>query len=877
MATPVRTQYLEMKARHPDAILLFRMGDFYETFDDDARIAARDLEIVLTQRDMGQGEVVPLAGIPYHALDGYLAKLIRKGHRVAICEQTSEPDGRKLVDRDIVRVVSPGTVIEPGLLEAGANNYLAAVAVGDAPTASGQAMAGIAYVDVTTGEFGATEVALADAPQELARLAPAEVLVAESVAQATAAGLFPADAGPTITRRAPSVFSKRRLLDHFGAASAEAFGIEDMPLAAAAAGAIVGYLDETHRASLVQLRGLRAYSTAGFMVLDQQTRRNLELFEGGRWGSREQSLLAVLDLTETPMGARALRRWLGQPLLDLAELRERQDAVAWAHEGGVRRQHLQDALKQVADVERAVHRIGAGVAIPREVVALRRSLEQVPVLNALVDEGGGPAWLAAGLAPCEGVVSLIADAIEDDPQGDVGGGRVVRAGFSAELDELRSASQDARTYIAGLERRERERTGIPNLKVGYNRVFGYYLEVTNSHLARVPEEYVRRQTLTNAERYYTPELKEYESRVLNAGERMEELEGTLYREVCGRITASAAEVMSTAGALASLDVLVALAEAAVRHGYVRPELDDPQADPGQASELVIRGGRHPVVERFLPAGSFVPNDTVLSTDDEQLVILTGPNMAGKSTYLRQVALIVLMAQIGSFVPADEARVGLVDRIFTRVGIQDDLAAGQSTFMVEMLETAAILHQATKRSLVILDEIGRGTSTYDGLSIAQAVAEHLHNDPHLGCRTLFATHYHELTQLAGRLPRVRNYNVVVAEEGGDVVFLHRIAPGGADRSYGVHVAQLAGLPKPVIERARGLLAALEAEPQAVGRRRGQKSRRLPGGPVQADLGLFAAAAQDPAALEALRSLDLDALTPIEALLKLAELQRLAGGE
>ena len=459
--------------------------------------------------------------------------------------------------------------------------------------------------------------------------------------------------------------------------------------------------------------------------------------------------------------------------------------------------------------------------------------------------------------------------LADEPRGEVGGGRVVRAGFSAERDALRSASQDARSYIAGLERRERERTGIPNLKVGYNKVFGYYLEVTNPHLARVPEEYVRRQTLTNAERYYTPELKEYESRVLNAGERMEELEGALYKEVCGQITASAAEVTATADALATLDVLVALAEAAVRHGYVRPELDDGPA-------LEISGGRHPVVERFLPAGSFVPNDTVLSTDDEQLVILTGPNMAGKSTYLRQVALIALMAQIGSFVPADRARVGLVDRICPRVGLQADPVAGQAPFSLEVVEAAALLPPATRPALVSLPGIGRGTSTYDGLSIAQAVAEHLHNDPHLGCRTLFATHYHELTQLADRLPRVRNYNVVVAEEGGDVVFLHRIAPGGADRSYGVYVAQLAGLPRPVIQRARDLLASHEADPKA-GRARGPKKRRLPGGPVQADLGLFAAAAENPAALEALRSLDLDALTPIEALVKLAELQRQARGE
>ena len=892
VATPVRTQYLNMKARYPGALLLFRMGDFYETFDEDARIAARDLEIVLTQRDMGQGEIVPLAGIPYHALDGYLARLIRKGHRVAICEQTSEPDGRRLVDRDVVRVVTPGTVIEPGLLEQNADNYLAAVAL-DASTGAGLE-AGIAYVDVTTGEFGVTQVGIDAVAQELARLAPSEVVAAAPPntpgrAYGAVEGPGPswlpetgADTGYTVTPLPESSFvpsvARRRLLEHFGVTSLEAFGCDDLPLAIAAAGAVLDYLGETHRASLALLTGLRTYSTDSFMTLDPQTRRNLELYEGGRWGSREHSLLSVLDLTQTSMGARLLRRWLGQPLLDLDELTRRQDVVGWVHESGVRRTRLRETLAEISDVQRVLHRIGAGVAIPREVTGLRRSLEQVPKLQSLLVEGqeeAPVAWLSAELDPCEEVVTLIATAIADEPQGDVGGGKVVREGFSAELDELRSASGDARAYIAGLERRERERTGISTLKVGYNRVFGYYLEVTNSNLASAPDDYVRRQTLTNAERFYTPELKEYENRVLNAGERMEELEAALYRQVCRQVSDDAARISRTAEAIAVVDSFASLAEAASRNGYVRPTLDDSDA-------LVIRGGRHPVVERVLSSGKFVANDTHLAHDQDQVVILTGPNMAGKSTYLRQVALIVLMAQIGSFVPADETHVGLVDRIFTRVGLQDDLAAGQSTFMVEMVETAAILHHATRRSLVILDEIGRGTSTYDGLSIAQAVAEHLHNEPRLGCRTLFATHYHELTALAERLPRVSNMSVAVAEEDGEVVFLHRIVPGGADRSYGVHVAQLAGLPKPVVSRAWELLTEHEEGDGEAGPHtaKGYRSatgkptnrEKLPGAPVEAQLGFFREAPEPSPLLEALRKLDLNGITPLEALNKLYELQQ-----
>ena len=854
MASPVRKQYLEIKSRYPDALLLYRMGDFYETFDEDARLAARDLEIVLTQRDMGQGEVVPLAGIPYHALDSYLARLVRKGHRVAIAEQTSEPDGRTLVSRDVVRVVTPGTVIEPGMLESGANNYLVAVAPGGAQS-------GIAFVDITTGEFAVAQLPSGAVAQEIARLAPSELLLAEG-------GEVPGEW--QVTRVSEASFApnaaRRRVLDHFGVRSLDAFGCEGLELATAAAAVVLDYVGQTHMAALPLLTGLRTYSTDAFMALDAQTRRNLELFEGGRWGAKGQSLLSVLDQTETPMGARLLRRWVGQPLLDLDALERRLDAVAWLHASDVRRQRIRAELAEVSDLERAMQRIGAGVAFPRELAGLRRSLERVPALRALTEEAGdGLAWLASELDPCTSAVERIAAAIADDPQGDVGQGRVVREGYSGEMDEVRMAAQDARSYIAGLERKERERTGIPNLKVGYNKVFGYYLEVSNAHSGSVPDDYVRRQTLVNAERFYTQELKEHENRVLSAGDRLQELETAIYRQVCRAAASHAPEILATAAALATLDALLSLAEAAVRFGYVRPVLDE-------SERLVLRDARHPVVERFLPSGAFVPNDADLSTDEHQLVILTGPNMAGKSTYLRQVAVAVLMAQVGSFVPAAEAHVGLVDRIFTRVGLQDDLATGQSTFMVEMVETASILHHATRRSLVILDEIGRGTSTFDGLSIAQAVAEHIHDASRLGCRTLFATHYHELTALADRLPRVHNLSVAVSDRDGDVVFLHRIVHGGADRSYGVHVAQLAGLPRPLISRAKELLAEHEGAP-AKGRARGR--RPLPGAPPQSAMPLFGGVPPEESRILAeLREMDLDNLTPRQALDKLAELREQA---
>ena len=857
--TPIRRQYLKIKGEHPDAILLFRMGDFYETFDDDAVLAAKELEITLTSRSMGKGLRVPLAGVPANSLDTYLARLIKKGHKVAICEQTSDPATSKgLVDREVVRVVTPGTVIESALLDQKTNNYLAAVSVGSAA----EERVGLAYVDITTGEFLATELALHELPLELERIEAAEVLVPESDDPPPWAGHGNNGAGPNyeLTPVEPRIFhpdeARQALLSHYGILTLESFGCEGKDLAVAAAGAIVEYLARTQKAAKLKLANLAIYATGSFMTLDSQTRRNLELFAAGRNESKELSLLAALDRTKTPMGGRLLRQWLGQPLLDLTELEQRLDAVDHFYLDGLKRTAAISSLGKVADLERIAGRIVSGTVAPRELIALKDGLAVVPSLRELLD-GPDLEWLQGQLLPLSDVCSLIEESIAPDPVGAVGDGNVIRPGFSTEMDELKNASSNARQFIAGLEQRERERTSIKGLKVGYNQVFGYYIEVTKSNIDKVPEDYIRRQTLTNAERYIIPELKEYESLVLNARERLEEAERDVYHRVCAQLAESAGAISRTAAAIARLDVFSGLADAAVENGYVRPKLDEGNA-------IRIKDGRHPVVERVLQTGAYVPNDVDLSNDDTRVLVLTGPNMAGKSTYIRQVAIITLMAQIGCFVPASEASIGLVDRIFTRVGLQDDLATGQSTFMVEMVETAAILNQATPRSLVILDEIGRGTSTYDGLSIARSVIEHIHNDPRLGCKTLFATHYHELTKLAASLPGVRNCSVAVTEEGNKVVFLHKIVPGGADKSYGVHVAQMAGLPQGVINRAWEVLADLEAQSQENGGRRA----RAKGEPAQ-QMALFT----DGGRLQGLlQELDIPNLTPLEAINKLYELQK-----
>ena len=851
--TPIRRQYLKIKGDHPDAILLFRMGDFYETFDDDAVLAAKELEITLTSRSMGKGLRVPLAGVPAHSLDNYLFRLIKKGHKVAICEQVSDPVTSKgLVDREVVRIVTPGTVLESNLLDQKTNNYLAAVS-------ERGGRAGLAYIDITTGEFSATELPLQELPLELERIEAAEVLVPDSdelLVWTDQRNGNSYELTPVESRTFHPDEARQALLSYFGILTLESFGCEGMDLAVAAAGAIVEYLARTQKAAKLKLSNLAIYATGTFMTLDSQTRRNLELFAAGRNESKELSLLSALDRTKTAMGGRLLRQWLGQPLLDLTALEQRLDAVDHFYLDGLKRADSISSLSKISDLERIIGRIVSGTVNPRELIALKDGLAAVFSLRELVDSTDLE-WLQSQLLLLPEVCSLIEESIAAEPAGAVGDGKVIRPGFSPEMDELKSSSTNARQFIAGLEQRERDRTEIKGLKVGYNQVFGYYIEVSKSNIDKVPEDYIRRQTLTNAERYIVPELKEYESLVLNARDRLEEAERAVYHRVCAQLAESAGAVSQVASAIAKLDVFTGLADAAVENGYVRPKLD-------LGNAIRVTNGRHPVVERVLDTGTYVPNDVDLSNDGVKVMVLTGPNMAGKSTYIRQVAIITLMAQIGCFVPASDATIGLVDRIFTRVGLQDDLATGQSTFMVEMVETAAILNQATPRSLVILDEIGRGTSTYDGLSIARSVIEHIHNDPRLGCKTLFATHYHELTQLATSLPGVRNCSVAVTEEGNSVVFLHKIVPGGADKSYGVHVAQMAGLPQGVVNRAWEVLADLEAQSQ-------QKNGRQVKAKVEPaqQMALFN---DDGNLQKLLKELDIPNLTPIEAINKLYELQK-----
>jgi DNA mismatch repair protein MutS len=1024
------TQFRGLKADAPDAVLFYRMGDFYEAFDDDAKLIAELLSVTLTSKEFasrkGSKERVkcPMAGMPYHAIERYAGELVKAGYRVAIAEQISETassrsdtrprsvfaagleqgsGGKGMVDRKIIRVLTPGTIIEPGLLAAEQNNYLAAV------VAEGGKV-GIAYVDLSTGEFAATELtgdrAAIQAQSELARLQAAEVLVPDKP-ELRLVGLEPANArltqdlefmskeerdlllpGERVARRierentarwahghvtAVPVWrweartAREALLRQLGAGSLAGFGLADKPLAARAAGAAVQYLEETQAGAITHIGTLRVYAIGETMVLDPQTRRNLELLEGSG-GRAKGSLVSVLDQTRTPMGARTLRRWIAQPLLDLEKLRARQDAIAHFADDTLLRAEIRELLKQVGDMERAVNRImqGTAVATPRDMVRLREGLRMLPALIVRLDgwlppieaiaqaessdieqvddlaaeaetldpgpqatvptlslreqreakrmvqarhdgddlfgEGdeGEPAPIAppvvaqplappratsvavlrravaTGFDPCADVLALLETAIDDDPPALLGASnylraaeehaekprRVIRPGYEPLMDTIVRASKDAQQWISDLEGVEQRRTGIKGLRVDYNKVFGYYIEVAKTYADQVPADYIRKQTLTSGERYITPTLKQYEEIVENAQQRLVEYERRAFARISAEVAEHGPRLLAMARALAETDVYAGLAEAAVRGRYVRPGLYDD-------TRLLIVNGRHPVVERTLDE-AFIPNGADLDTDLQQIMLVTGPNMAGKSCYLRQVALIALMAQIGSFVPADAAEIGLVDRIFTRIGAQDDIATGQSTFMVEMTETAALLLQSTRRSLIILDEVGRGTSTYDGLAIARAVLEYIHNEPRLGCRTLFATHYHELTALEGLLPRVKNYHLAAIEQDGQVVFLHELRAGGADRSYGIHVAEIAGIPRGVIRRATELLSELEGRPP-VERRTPTAKQRAQQAP-DSQLALFNSIVHP--VIEQLRRMNVNELTPLDALTRLYELQRLA---
>jgi len=797
---PSRRQYLDLKAQHPGAILLYRLGDFYETFDEDARTAARDARITLTSRSFGRSGRVPMAGIPHHALTHYLGRLLAAGHTVAIAEQVGEV-GRGLVERAVTRVLTPGTVAEPSLLPAAENRYLAAVApLGD--------RIGLAWLDASTGEFAVMELggmmATTRLDEELARLNPAEMLVPDDLDES--APCLPRWGHRTRLERWH--FQPDRAADalcgHFGTTTLVAYGCADLPAATGAAGAILAYLTRTNPRLLPLLTGLRTERAGRHVGLDAATRRNLELTRGLKTGGSRGSLLGALDQTRTAMGARALRRLLGQPLRDLDELKRRQAIVAALVDRGAARVALGTMLDELGDVERLVGRVGYGQAGPRDFLILGAALRTVPVLTDVLRETATAALdtVAAGIDPCHDVLIRIESAIEEDGNG----GACLRHGFCGHLDAAVEDARETREWLASLERSERERTGIRSLKVGFNKVFGYYIEVTRSNLPLVPSDYLRKQTVANGERYVTAPLKEAEARALAADEEIGALQRAALARLGAEIAEDAGRLSATATGLAWLDALRSLAEVAVRDGWVAPVIDDGEG-------LTIVDGRHPVVEAGLAGEAFITNDCHLGGPDPRLLVVTGPNMGGKSTYLRQVAITVLLAQIGSFVPASAARIGLVDRIFTRVGAADDLAGGHSTFMVEMVETATILHQATRRSLVILDEIGRGTGTDDGLAIARAVLEDLHG--RIGARTLFATHYLELTAVADGLAGVANVHVAALDAGSRVIFLYAVRPGPADRAYGIQVARLAGLPPWVADRAARVLADLPGRHASTG--------------------------------------------------------------
>ncbi len=870
LSTPAREQYLRLRARHPGALLLFRMGDFYETFDDDARVLSDVLGIALTSRPMGREEGrLPLAGVPHHQLERHVESLVAAGHRVAIAEQVSAPV-RGLMERSVVRVVSPGTVDTGAAVEGVAHNWL--VAARPAPTAptaeAGRAPWGVARCDVTTGELELEMLPAEELAGEWARLRPAELLLPEGPGpggDGLAAAAPPE--GCARTPRPPGDFEPRRaserLSGRFGVRDLDGYGLEGMEAAVGAAGALIAYLEEGWAQALATLRPPRAVRGSGHVYLDPQTRRNLDLFSGSR--RADVSLVATLDRTRTAMGGRLLRERLGRPLRSAAEAGARLDEVEAFATATLARSAAREALRGLPDLERLLGRVRSGSATARHLLQLAGGLERLPALAGHASEAGGPPRaVASALAGCEEVGEVITAAIAEDAPAEPGDPPTVRPGVDPEVDRLRELATGARSELAALEQAERERSGIASLRVGYHRVLGYYLEVPRSQAERVPEDFEPRQALTGSRRFRTPRLAELESEILSARERLLAAERGALARIVAQVAEAGYRIARAAEAAARLDVSSALAEVAVESGYVRPELSE-------SGHIEIEGGRHPVVESELPPGAFVPNDCALG-EDSDIVVLTGPNMGGKSTYLRQTALIVLLAQCGCYVPAQRARIAMVDRIFSRVGAQDDLAAGRSTFMVEMLETASILHNATGRSLVILDEVGRGTSTNDGLAIARAVVEHLHHRPGGTPRTLFATHYRELTELEAVLPRVENRSVAVREEGGEVVLLHRIVPGGSDRAYGVHVAELAGLPQPVVSRARELLAELDEE----ARRRAARGATDGAAPAQLPL----AASGSQSLLEELSALDPDGLSPLQALQRLYELRararRLHGG-
>jgi DNA mismatch repair protein MutS len=851
MQTPLMAQYNQVKASYPDTVLLFRMGDFFETFEEDAKIASKVLGITLTKRGNGAAGETPLAGFPHHALETYLPKLVRAGYRVAVCEQVENPKFAKgIVKREVIEVVTPGVAFSDKLLDHKRNNYLASLfPLGD--------MCGIAFCDISTGEFYVFETGTESAMQHVEQIAPAEIIISKKNRESLELKLQRHAGNARLTKIDDWIFSNDYANDlltrQFESVTLKGFGIEKLSLGIIAAG------------SILHLRKISVFNPSDFMILDNSTKRNLEIIFSMQEGSREGSLLSIIDKTETPMGGRLLKRWLSSPLIKLRQIILRQDAINELFENKELRSNLLNLLKEIGDLERLISKVCTGRSNPRDIVALKTSGRKfLPIKELLASSK--TELLRQIFEQLDDFVPLtnrIDEVVNDYPPLSISDGGVIRQGFSPELDELRDISLNGKDWIANLQKSEREKTGISSLKISYNRVFGYYIDISNTHKEKVPDRYIRKQTLVNSERYITPELKEYEEKILHAEEKIYELESELFNELRLEIAMQADIIQKNARLIATVDVLASFSEVAQQYGYTRPELDE-------GKKIHIEEGRHPVVERILPPGvKFTANDVSLDTDDNQIIILTGPNMAGKSVYLRQLGLLILLAQVGSFIPAKSAKIGIVDRIFTRVGASDNISAGESTFLVEMQEAANILNNATEHSLILLDEIGRGTSTFDGISIAWAITEFLHEYPEIAAKTVFATHYHELNEMAEIFPRIKNYKVEVREYNDKVIFLHRVSSGKADHSYGIQVAKMAGLPNGVTERAKEILINLEGKeltPYEVRKQRLSKFYDESG----LQLNLFEV--KDDKVRKAINDLEIDKLTPLEALNKLHEIKK-----
>lgn len=872
--TPMMQQYMAIKEQYKDCILFYRLGDFYEMFYDDALTASRELEITLTGKNCGQEERAPMCGVPYHAVDVYLNKLVAKGYKVAICEQAEDPKQAKgIVKREVIRIVTPGTNLSQQALDEGRNNYLMCLVYDNNQF-------GLAITDISTGDFYTTEVAtLKELYDEIHRFSPSEIICNDSFYMSGASlddfkDRLHVSVSTLDTWYMDEAVSVQKIKEHFKVASLDGLGLTDFPSGTLAVGALLLYLYETQKNTLDNLTKITPYRSGGYMIIDSATNRNLELIETLREKQKKGSLLWVLDKTKTAMGARLMRNWIEQPLIEKKKITARQDAVEELYNDMITREEIREYLNAVYDLERLVTRISYRTANPRDLIAFKTSLGMIPPVKQLLSQAKSAELkeIDERMDCLEDIYDLIEKSIQDEPPIMIREGGMIKEGYNEDVDKFRLSRTEGKTWLAELEAREKEKTGIKNLRVRYNKVFGYYLEVTNSYKELVPEDWTRKQTLANAERYITPELKELEDMILGAEDKLAALEYDLYCEVRDSIGEQVVRIQETAKAIAHLDVLASLACVAQSNDYVRPSINT-------KGVIDIQGGRHPVVEKMNINQMFIDNDTYLDNKNHRISIITGPNMAGKSTYMRQSALIVLMAQIGSFVPAKSANIGIVDRIFTRVGASDDLASGQSTFMVEMTEVANILRNATSRSLLILDEIGRGTSTFDGLSIAWAVVEHISNPKLLGAKTLFATHYHELTELEGKLDSVNNYCIAVREQGDDIIFLRKIIRGGADKSYGIQVARLAGVPDSVIDRAKEISSWLEetdvtdkAKNLQVRTSAKKKEVVREAVPAEKQMSLFDIYPADHPVLKELAGLDVSNMTPIQALNTLYELQK-----